>query len=1597
MAEIASVATLAAYLIDGYWQAPGAKTGNAYPPHHFDHTHLTYSTSLLAGPTADQHRTLIREALQQWSDVCGVTFTEVAMGGELVFTNNYAGTTAGAIPNFEAPFGQPLHYVGSTIAINEGFAAQGGFLLAGNTFDTYVHEIGHALGLGHLGPYNVGVPDGYVPTYAVDRIFDNDTERFSVMSYFDESKYEGASPGGNPTPQMADILAVQSLYGPAVTRPGDTIYGRAGNAGAVIDSVGFGLPGLTPPASFTIVDSGGTDLIDVSHVDVVQRLVLTPGTWSSVGGGIKNLGIGSATTIENARTGGGADDLVGNAVDNGLDGGAGADHLWGGYGNDTLIGGPGGDRLDGGPDIDMASYAGSSAAVSVYLSGGAGLTGDAGGDTLVGIENVTGSRFNDGLVGDGNANLLDGGDGSDALVGGGGADVLIGGEGDDSADYGDGTVGVNIDLEQLIQHGGEAEGDWLIGIENVSGSQAADLLRGNPGVNRIQGGGGADSLDGRDGRDVLEGGTGNDVYRLRDASWSARDGYAFDTVVESADGGLDIVEVQAAATAGGTLRSYTLPAEVENGTITTASAFTLAGNALPNGLWGHDGADVLQGAGGDDTLKGGGGADRLEGGLHADMLQGDAGNDVLKGGGGADRLEGGLDFDLAAYDESPAAVQVDLATGRGRGADAEGDSLSGIEGLVGSTFGDALSGDINANLLRGLEGGDTLAGGFGNDTLAGGPQADLFVWSSGDGHDLIEDFGVAAGDRIDLRGAAGVRGLADVVLAAAGSGTRVTVPGGTLQLDKVVPAQLGAAQFVFSKPPSDISLSVSHVAENSAVGTLVGTLTAADPDPGERFTYALTDNAQGRFALQGDRLVVAGALDHETTSAHGVRVRVTDRAGHSYEKNLSIAVDNVVETRNGSAGSDTIAVVAGQGVDRVVAGAGNDSVTIGAGLGRVVVDAGTGNDVITGNGQTVLSFASATAPVSFNLASGAGARQALLKNLDTGAVTPLQTRSGARDAQDFGSSDNPVFSSDGSRVAFQSTAQLDPAQPGGSWQVWVKDLASGATTLVSSTATGVAGLGNSLATDYRVAWSPDGARIAFTSSATNLVAGDSNNLADLFVKTLSGPQAGRIERASLAGTGAQAVDASAANSALPHGSYGPQFSPDGRLLLYWSSADNLVAGDHNGQSDVFLRVLSGAGAGSTFLVSRSSGGGAGNGPSLDASFSPDGSKVVFRSTAADLGASGHSLFVKDVSAAYSGTDPAAGALVKVAAQGFGPSFSPDGRQLLFHNGQILSVDLATLTTKVVSSSAAGTPANSVSQTAAWSRDGQSVVFASTATNLVPGDSNGAIDVFVKTLAGANAGAIVRASTDASGVGGNANSLFPLLSPANGRLVAFETDANNLVVPGSGVGVDKFSGVNGVWGSPFNDVLVNSNASLATASYRGGAGSDVIQGHTATRDEADYRDSSAAIVLTMGNDPLLPGYGSARDGWGGTDTLRSIDDVQGSAFGDTIRMDGLVNHLYGHGGDDRLEGRGGNDLLDGGVGLDTVVLSGRRADYVVTAGGSLLGEATQWQLRDARAGSPDGTDGLIDVERVQFADVTLDVAHLLDPLAVGLVGVVAGGA
>ncbi len=623
---------IAHQLTDGYW---GFRAGPYY-----DAAAGGTITADITGLTAAGQR-LARWALEAWTSVTGIEFRFVSGGADITFRDDETG------------FG-----LGTRGSVNIPASAHGehGATLDTWTFSAYLHETGHALGLGHPGDYprDEENPSAAFPD---DARFLNDSRQVSVMSYLDqgENTWVDASPAWPVTPMIADIIAIQNLYGaPAGSHAGDTVYGHGSNVGGYLGRLFAALSGERPdadvhaggPVALTLYDTAGDDTLDLRWDTDDQRVDLRPEGISDVLGLTGNLVIARGTLIEGFVAGAGDDAVAGNAAANVLDGRAGNDTLGGGAGDDTLSGGAGADRIDGGPGRDTLRYAESDAGVHVDLGAGIARGGHAEGDTFRNVEAVNGSRH---------ADTLGGGAGDDTLSGGAGADRLDGGPGRDTLRYAESDAGVHVDLGARTARGGHAEGDTFRNVEAVSGSRHADTLTGGAGDDTLGGGAGADRLDGGPGRDTLR-------YAESDA------GVHVDLGARTARGG---------HAEGDTFRNV----EAVSG---SRHADTLTGSAGADDLSGGRGGDWLRAAHGNDTLAGGAGADGLA------------------GGPGADRIDGGAGHDTLWYDASDAGVRVDLGAGTGRGGHAAGDTLDNAEGVVGSRH------------------GDTLTGGAGDDALTGG-------------------------------------------------------------------------------------------------------------------------------------------------------------------------------------------------------------------------------------------------------------------------------------------------------------------------------------------------------------------------------------------------------------------------------------------------------------------------------------------------------------------------------------------------------------------------------------------------------------------------------------------------------------------------------------------------------------------------------------------------------------------------------------------------------------------------------------------------------------------------------------------------------------
>lgn len=726
---VGSVADFADQLITDYW------TWEQTSPSHFNVTQGGTITVNLTELTAEG-QFYAREALKLWSDVIGVTFQEVSTGGQITFDDTDPGAweSGSSIGGFTTEA-----YVNVS---TDWLADYGGGGLNTYAFQTYIHEIGHALGLGHAGDYD---GDAAYPTNAR---YSNDSWAMSVMSYFDQEmntyvQSQGFTFNYAISPMIADIYAMSLLYGlSTTTRTGNTTYTFSADSGAQ-----------------TIFDSAGVDTISATDFDLDQLIDLNAGSFSNLYGQNGNIAIALGVTIENAASGAGNDTLIGNDAANELRGNAGNDQLDGGAGDDVLLGGVGNNKLNGGEGSDTASFVGLSGAVTANLGNGTAQNG-AGLDQLTSIEHLLGGSGNDNLTGNSGANVLEGGAGNDTLDGTSGTDTVS---------YEHASGGVTLDLSNLgAQNTVGAGTDTVRNFENVLGSAYADTLRGDGLANTVDGANGADLLYGRAGDDKLYGGLGNDRLQGDEGLDRMYGGAGDDTYIV-----LDSTDYAYEDAGQGTDRvnsaiSLTLRANVENLTLTGTGDLFGKGNALANTITANSGANKLYGYDGDDRLLGGDGNDILDGGTGLDKLYGGAGDDTYvvtdstdyayeNAGEGTDRVNASVSVTLRANVENLTLTGTSAINGYGNDLANVITGNSAANLLRGADGDDRLYGKDGADIVKGEAGSDWLEGGTGRDRFYGGDGADTFVFREGDfsgvttsTSDQIHDFSSADGDRIRL-------------------------------------------------------------------------------------------------------------------------------------------------------------------------------------------------------------------------------------------------------------------------------------------------------------------------------------------------------------------------------------------------------------------------------------------------------------------------------------------------------------------------------------------------------------------------------------------------------------------------------------------------------------------------------------------------------------------------------------------------------------------------------------------------------------------------------------------------------------------------------
>ena len=349
----------------------------------------------------------------------------------------------------------------------------------------------------------------------------------------------------------------------------DVVEGRGGE----IDAIGYG----ASPGAVAVTLAGGT-AIGAEGSDTISGVEVVSGS---------DFG----------------DYLSGDDKENGLFAGEGNDEIYGRRANDTVDGGPGDDYVSGGAGEDFASYFQAPGPVQVNLHEGTS-SGALGSDTLVAVEGIFASHFDDRLVGD---------DGDNILVGNAGDDLLDGRAGVDWVSYfsttapggatitNPGPVEVDLAAETGIDHFAGDE-DRLVDVEAVLGSVGDDVFRGAGGANLLLGDEGDDLLDGRGGRDYLNGGPGADDL-LGGKGRSDTSSYS--------DGPPVTVDLAAGSATTGEGTDALTGVEAVVG---SSGGDTIRGNAIRNWIFGGPGPDLIFGRRGSDVLDGEAGKDHLDGG-----------------------------------------------------------------------------------------------------------------------------------------------------------------------------------------------------------------------------------------------------------------------------------------------------------------------------------------------------------------------------------------------------------------------------------------------------------------------------------------------------------------------------------------------------------------------------------------------------------------------------------------------------------------------------------------------------------------------------------------------------------------------------------------------------------------------------------------------------------------------------------------------------------------------------------------------------------------------------------------------------------------------
>lgn len=689
----------------------------------------------------------------------------------------------------------------------------------------------------------------------------------------------------------------------------------------------------------------------------------------------------------NITTGSGDDDITG---------GSGVDNINAGAGDDTIKGGRGDDTINGGGGSDTISYANQPIGNSINATlqdgsdSGQVLVNDSNDtvietDSIISIENITGTGANDVISGNSSANRLNGGGGNDRISGGAGNDNLDGGEGNDTLSYAYNTStdgqGYDINLTRgtafLDSNGnGSAdsgeETDAISNFENVTGSSLNDKITGTSGAEIIIGGAGDDTINGGGGNDVLNGGA--------NANFSVNlDSRANTTTVV----GGDTIDISFATSAT---------------TINLNTGSVSAGGSISNfeNVIGSSSADTITGTVGDNIVYASDGADTISLGNNTAVSVTTNNQNIT--------VTGGDTYDMSSLNSlnNLTGTTVDLSStsgtnvqlNRSGGVATTNQTISDVEHVIGTNQADTITGTSGTNYIAGGTGNDTITGGGGSDVIDGGAGSDEVRFTGATAYNIAYD---VANDRFNASTQAGVVTHVMNVESFVGSngndsfsGTvgNDTFNGGSG--DDIIAATRGQDTIIGGSGSDTLNYSTQGLAGNIAdqarfinVSGRLANL-AAPVSVGSRAQDLFgndntvnTSNLQQQLTYNSDVSLTGLRIDmaNTTTTEDGITHYQAQYAenltnGGSVLRNNRISgVENIIGTSQDdylAGDSAANSLNGGVGDDFLAGRAGND--TLEGGAGNDILVGGIGNDVLNGGaGQDWASYQFSNSNISVNL------------------------------------------------------------------------------------------------------------------------------------------------------------------------------------------------------------------------------------------------------------------------------------------------------------------------------------------------------------------------------------------------------------------------------------------------------------------------------------------------------------------------------------------------------------------------------------------------------------------------------------------------------